>query len=107
MIAEERAVVEQRVKNAFSDKVFVQELFALKIPEDVQRKLQDKGIILSLDEVRMIPRALQNAMNHNDELTEKELAAVAAGSASFVVAAQVVDFFKAYGVYPRTWEKWM
>lgn len=80
MTANERNELEIRIKLAFSDRVFVQELFALNEPEDVQIKLQDKGISLSLDEIRMIPRALRKAMEQNSELSDEDLEQVAAGT---------------------------
>ena len=82
--------LEMRVKEAFADETFIKELFALEAPEDAQTKLKEKGIVLTLDEVKSIGRALQRANENNDELSEEALEDVAGGvlteAAAIVIA---------------------
>ena len=105
MTASERNVVETRIRSAFSDEQFVRELFALNTPEDVQSKLREKGIALSLDEVRMIPRALRKAQQIGDELSESDLEDVAAGVITPMAVLLIAGCVAAYGASAknRTW----
>ncbi len=105
MTAKERATIEERIREVFSDKKFVQELFALDTPEDAQSKLREKGIMLSLDEVRMIPRALRKAQQIGDELSESDLEEVAAGVITPMAVLLIVGCVAAYGASAknRTW----
>ena len=105
MTAEERIIIEQRVKGAFSDELFVRDLFALDEPEQVQIKLKEKGIVLTLDEVRMIPRALRKAQQSGDELFESDLEDVAAGVIAPVAVALIVDCVTSYSAFVqnRNW----
>jgi len=105
MTAKERSMMETRIKTAFSDRQFVQELFSLDSPEDAQSKLREKGIILSLDEVRMIPRALKKAQQIGDELSESDLEDVAAGVITPMAVLLIAGCVAAYGASAknRTW----
>lgn len=98
-------VIEQRVKGAFSDELFVRDLFALDEPEQVQVKLKEKGIVLTLDEVRMIPRALRKAQQSGDELFESDLEDVAAGIIAPVTVSLIVGYVTAYSAFVknRSW----
>ena len=82
-------ILQARVKEAFADETFVKELFALEAPEDAQAKLKEKGIVLSLDEVKSIPKALKAAQMNGDELSEDALEDVAGGVLT-VAAATVI-----------------
>ena len=105
MTAEKRFVIEKRIKDAFSDEMFVRELFSLDTPEDAQSKLLEKGIMLSLDEVRMIPRALRKAQQIGDELSESDLEDVAAGVITPMAVLLIAGCVAAYGASAknRTW----
>lgn len=105
MTADERNVTEIRIKKAFNDETFVRELFALEEPEDAQAKLYEKGIVLTLDEVRMIPRALRKAQRNGGELSESELADVAAGVITPVTVMLIAGCVAVYSAYAknRSW----
>lgn len=105
MTIDERSIVEVRIKRAFSDESFVRDLFKLDNPEDAQSKLLEKGIALSLDEVRMIPRALRKAQQIGDELSESDLEDVAAGVITPVAVLLIAGCVAAYGASAknRTW----
>ena len=105
MTADERSAIEARIKQAFSDENFVRDLFKLDNPEDAQSKLREKGIILSLDEVRMIPRALRKAQQSGGELSESDLEDVAAGVITPIAVLLIAGCVGAYGAVTknRTW----
>ena len=105
MTLNERATIEVRIKQAFSDESFVRDLFKLDNPEDVQSKLREKGIALSLDEIRMIPRALRKAQQIGDELSESDLEDVAAGLITPMTVLLIAGCVAAYGASAknRTW----
>ena len=85
--------MEARIKEAFADEQYVKELFALEKPEDAQAKLQEKGISMTLDEVKAIPKMLKAAQMNGDELSEDLLEDVAGGvltvAAATIIAAGI------------------
>ena len=73
--------LEAKLKEAFSDEKFVQELFSLEEPEDARKKLAERGVEMSLDEVKALPKAIEVAQKQQsgEELSEDELDDVAGG----------------------------
>ena len=76
---------EERIKEIFSDKEFVKELFSKETPEEAQALLAEKDIDLTVAEIikfgEVVAQKLQQAeeTGENVELTEEELEDVAGG----------------------------
>ena len=68
---------EQKVKEVFSDEAFVKELVELDTPEEVQARLKEKGVDVSVEEIEQIAKALQSQAE--GELDEDALEDVAGG----------------------------
>lgn len=86
---------EERIKEVFSDKEFVKELFSKETPEEAQALLEEKDIDVSIEELvklkNIIVAKLHTAENDETvELTEEELTDVAGGLIPTLV---VVGFF--------------
>ena len=104
-----------KIKEVFTDEAFVKELFSLEEPEDVQAALEEKGIVLTLDEVKSLGQLLYKASTGeisqeqmekmaNGELSEEELEEVAGGfgTLAFIgvcIFAIAVGGGGAYGAY--------
>jgi len=69
-----------RIKEVFSDEVFVGELFAMESPEDAQAALRAKGVELSLEELKEINEIFSTKLSENGELSLDDLDSVAGGS---------------------------
>ena len=83
---------EKRMEEIFADEAFVKNLLSLESPEQVQSALKEKGIELTLDEIKKIggamAKALENAGKDSNELSIETLDDVAGGGLS--TGAQVV-----------------
>jgi len=79
---------DEQIKELFSDEVFVNSLFELDEPEDVQKALAAKGLNLSLEEISVIRNSLQN--ENTDELSEDELESVSGGVAVTAVVGAII-----------------
>lgn len=75
---------EQKIKEIFSDEVFVNHLLDLETAEEVQAALKEKGLELSVQDIHKIRDTLINTTNL-DELSETELQEVAGGIAIAVL----------------------
>ena len=75
-------MIEERIKEVFSDEEFVKELFSKETPEEAQELLADKGIELSIDEICKVREMLINklsSMQSGEELTDDDLEGVSGG----------------------------
>ena len=87
---------EERIKEIFSDKEFVKELFSKETPEEAQALLAEKDIDLTVAEIikfgEVVAKKLQQAeeTGENVELTEEELEDVAGGVLPILAAAAIV-----------------
>jgi hypothetical protein len=68
-----------KVKEIFSDEVFVTSLLKLETPEEAQKALKAKGVEMSLDEIKTLGAALEKAAKNGGTLSEAELEKVAGG----------------------------
>ena len=68
---------EEKIKEVFSDEEFVKSLVAMETPEEVQKALAEKGIDLSIDEIKAVAELLEKRAN--GELTDEDLENVAGG----------------------------
>ena len=71
---------EKRVKELFEDEAFVASLVALETPEEVQAFVNAKGGELTLEEVKAIGKAINQAQG--GELSDTNLEKVAGGISS-------------------------
>ena len=92
---------QEKLRAAFADEAFVKELFALEEPEDVQKKLAERGIEMSLDEIKAIPQAFAAAQKQEGggELSEDDLENVAGGG----MLADIWEYAKE-GI--KVWTSW-
>ena len=86
---------EQKFAEVFADKEFAEKVLALTEPEDVQKAFAEKGIDLSVEDVKAIGRML--AENQDGELSEDALMDVAGGSITGVTVAAVIGCVVAVG----------
>ena len=76
----------EHIEKVFSDEAFVKSLLALEEPQDVQTALKEKGVEVSLEEVKQmgaqIAKAIEAKQNgeETDELSFEQLDDVAGGS---------------------------
>ena len=103
MNTEERVNLEARIKEAFSDQEFTKELFEMEKAEDAQAKLQEKGIKMTLDEVKALGKALQQAHSNNGELSEDALENVAGGIAAEITAGIILGVCTIGGACIERW----
>ena len=71
---------EQRIKEIFSDEMFVKNLLSMETAEDVQAALKEKGLELSVQDIHKIRDTLMS-VSSIDELSEADLEEVAGGIA--------------------------
>ena len=69
---------EKKLAEIFSDEEFTRALLSMETPEEVQTALKEKGLELTIDEIKEIAKAI-NA-SQEGELTEGNLEDVAGGS---------------------------
>ena len=86
---------EKKFDEAFADKAFVDKVFAMTEPEDVQKAFAEKGIELTLEDVKEIGRRLSESAD--GELNESALEDVAGGVITGVTVAAVITCVVAVG----------
>jgi lactobin A/cerein 7B family class IIb bacteriocin len=71
---------EERIREVFSDKAFVEELLSIHEPEKIQALLEDKDIEMSIAEIEKFKDAVMKKMENPDaELSDEDLEDVAGG----------------------------
>ena len=91
----------EKLQELFKDEAFVKELFSKEEPEDAQAFLEEKGVSLTLDEVKELAAAIEKAASGelkpedlekaaNGELSESDLEEVAGGIGAFAAIAITV-----------------
>jgi lactobin A/cerein 7B family class IIb bacteriocin len=73
---------EERIKEVFSDKAFVEELISTHEPEKIQALLESKDIEMSIAEIEKFKDAVMKKMENPDaalELSDEDLEDVAGG----------------------------
>ena len=109
---------QERLKEVLKDEAFVKELLAMEEPEQVQEALEEKGVPLTLDEIKNlgefvskvasgeIPQETVEAMA-NGELSEAELEEVAGGVVvELIIVLGVAAFFGAGMVFEAVEHRW-
>ena len=76
----------EKAKVALEDKAFVEKLLELEDPEAVQALYAEKGVDLTLDEVKLMGKLIAE-QGEQDELTVDDLEDVAGGIAITTVTA--------------------
>ena len=75
----------EKAELALKDADFVQKLLSLEEPEDVQKLYAEKGVDLTLDEVKLMGAMLSS--EDGDEVSDEQLDSVAGGIALTTVTA--------------------
>jgi hypothetical protein len=74
---------EKRLREVFSDEAFMESLFKLETPEEVQAAIKGKGVELTLKELEafggMLARMLDKGAEKGGELSAEDLDEVAGG----------------------------
>lgn len=86
---------EERIKEVFSDEVFVKQLLEQEEAEQVQELLRDKEIDLSIEDIAQIKDMVGKMANgemNPEELSEDDLESVAGGIA-LCPAMAILGFF--------------
>ena len=97
----------EKLMELLKDEAFAKELLNENNPEDVQAKLNAKGVDISLEEVNAIAAAMEKAAQggaaESDELSEDDLENVAGG---IVITATAVAtaIFGTIGLSLMTWD---
>ena len=96
----------EKLETVSADKEFVKELFELDSPEKIQAKFAEKGIELSLDEVKAIVVGVVDAVERNgaEELDETTLEGVAGGFAVSAAIGLCVIALMAAGGFAIGWK---
>ena len=83
---------EKRLQEVFADEIFVKRLLELETPEAARKALSEKGIDLSIEEVKgvgkLMAKVVEKADENGGELSIDDLEEVAGGALS--TAAMVV-----------------
>jgi lactobin A/cerein 7B family class IIb bacteriocin len=93
--------LQEKFQEALSDEAFANKLFQMENPEDVQEALEEKGIELTLDEIRQIGELSEKIRNGevsqeqvqsmaDGELSEDELEEVAGGFGIFAIIGIII-----------------
>lgn len=69
--------LQEKVKEVFSDKAYVEGLLKLETPEEVQASLKEKGVEFSIQDILKAKDLL--AKSENGELSDEELESVTGG----------------------------
>lgn len=90
----------EKLQAALQDKKYAEELLALETVEQIQAKLEEKGIEMTREEVQALVDEVVARMNTNDgELSEDDLGAVSGGLHPAIVGMAIIIGCIAVGVY--------
>lgn len=68
----------EKLQEALQDQKFVEELFALETPEEAKAKLQEKGVEITVEELKAVMAYVSKSAS--GELSEDDLEDVAGGA---------------------------
>jgi hypothetical protein len=71
---------QEKLKEVLSDEAFVKKLLAMEKPEDVQDALEDKGVEMSLDDIKQIGEIIRKVQS--GEISQEQLERAADGELS-------------------------
>ena len=100
---------EERIKEVFSDKAFVEELISTHEPEKIQALLESKDIEMSIAEIEKFKDAVMKKLENPDaelELSDEDLEDVAGGCYGIVVVACFAVVFGGSIVETATRGRW-
>ena len=81
---EELEALQAKLKEVMADKTFAEKLLSLEEPEDVKKALEEKGVSLTLDEIRQMAEDAIREDEGDGELSDDELDMVAGGGYAHV-----------------------
>ena len=84
---------EELLKEVLSDEAFAKSLREMETPEDVQTALKEKGVDLSIEDIKAIQNILVN--QEDGELSEDDLENVAGGSLTIMAALGIASIIGA------------
>ena len=96
---------EERIREVFSDKAFVEELLSIHEPEKIQALLESKDIEMSIAEIEKFKDAVMKKLENPDaelELSDEDLEDVAGGSllgACLILVYVVTPCVTALGIH--------
>lgn len=77
---EELEALQAKLKEVMADKTFAEKLLSLEESEDVKKALEEKGVSLTLDEIRQMAEDAIREDEGDGELSDDELDMVAGGT---------------------------
>lgn len=80
-------LTQEKIQEVFSDEKFVESLLQMEEPEEVQAALKEKGIELTVEEVKQIREKLENTSE--GELSEEDLGQVSGGIAITMIIGAI------------------
>lgn len=90
---EEIEVLQAQMEEVMADKAFAEKLVSLKELEDVKKELEDKGVDLTVDEIKQIIETLGNEEEVDGELSDDELEEAAGGFGIGVSSGRCLERF--------------
>ena len=84
---------EELLKEVLSDEAFAKSLIEMETHEDVQTALKEKGVDLSIEDIKAIQNLLVN--QEDGELSEDDLENVAGGSLTIMAALGIASIIGA------------
>ena len=94
---------EELLKEVLSDEAFAKSLIEMETPEDVQTALKEKGVDLSIEDIKAIQNILVN--QEDGELSEDDLENVAGGVDVDKIITGVVDGICKLGDAVHKWTR--
>ena len=94
---------EELLKEVLSDEAFAKSLIEMETPEDVQTALKEKGVDLSIEDIKAIQNLLVN--QEDGELSEDDLENVAGGVDVDKIITGVVDGICKLGDAVHKWTR--
>ena len=87
----------EQIEKVFSDEAFVKSLLELDEPQDVQAALKEKGVEMSLEEVKQLGAQISKAIEakqNGEELSLEQLDDVAGGviALGFMAVSGIIAF---------------
>ena len=106
---------QEKIKEVLQDKDFVNQLVAMDKPEDVQAALDERGVELTLDEIKQIGETIRKVQSGeisqeqaqkaaDGELSEDELEGVSGGIVGILIASGI--FCAAAGTTLGILQRW-
>ena len=67
MNLEEKVTADAHIREVFSDESFVKQLLTMQDSEDIQAKLKEKEIDMTLEEIELLPMVIQKLQENSND----------------------------------------